>query len=52
MWSPEKEYVEFSESVMAIGPVEFWLLQIEQMMTQSLYDATKNALKQYPEDIT
>ena len=25
MWSPELEYVEFSESVMAIGPVEHWL---------------------------
>lgn len=52
MWSPENEYVAFSESVMAIGPVEFWLLQIENMMTQSLYDATRVAFKQYPADMT
>jgi len=25
MWSPESEYVEFSESVIAEGPVEHWL---------------------------
>ena len=25
MWSPEGEYVTFSESVMAMGPVEYWL---------------------------
>jgi len=52
MWSPEGEYVEFSESVMAVGPVEFWLKQIESMMTQSLYDQTKAAWKNYPKDIT
>ena len=52
MWSPEGEYVTFSESVMAIGPVEHWLKSIESMMTQSLYDQTKNAVNQYPEDIT
>lgn len=38
MWSPEGEYVEFSESVIANPPVEHWLKQIETMMTQSLYD--------------
>jgi len=38
MWSPEGEYVEFSDSVMAEGPVEHWLRNIEVMMTQSLYD--------------
>lgn len=52
MWSPEGEYVTFSESVMAIGPVEHWLKAIEAMMTQSLYDQTKNGVNQYPEDIT
>ena len=41
MWSPENEYVEFSESVIAEGPVESWLKSIEYMMTQSLYDQTK-----------
>ena len=38
MWSPENEYVTFSETVHAIGPVEFWLKNIEGMMQQSLYD--------------
>ena len=52
MWSPELEYVEFTTSVMAVGPVEYWLKNIESMMTQSLYDQTKNAVHQYPEDIT
>lgn len=32
MWSPEGEYVTFSESVMAMGPVEYWLKNIQQMM--------------------
>ena len=52
MWSPEGEYVEFSDSVMAIGPVETWLKNIESMMTQSLYDQSRMAVQQYPEDIT
>ena len=52
MWSPEGEYVTFSESVMAIGPVEYWLKNIQEMMTQSLFDECKNAVHQYPEDIT
>ena len=43
MYSSENEYVTFSESVMAIGPVEHWLRKIEEMMTQSLFDQTKNA---------
>jgi dynein heavy chain, axonemal len=29
MLSPEKEYVPFSEPVIAQGPVEFWLTKIE-----------------------
>ena len=33
MWSPEGEYVAFSDSVMAVGPVEDWLGKIESMMT-------------------
>jgi dynein heavy chain len=37
---------------MAVGPVEYWLKNIESMMTQSLYDQTKNGVQQYPEDIT
>lgn len=30
MWSAEQEYVPFSESVWAQGPVEFWLTNIEK----------------------
>ena len=46
--SPEAETVKFSMSVMAIGAVEHWLTRIESMMTQSLYDITKNAVNIYP----
>lgn len=52
MFSPENEFVEFAESVFAEGPVERWLASIEQMMIQSLYDKTKVALNDYPEDGT
>tara|TARA_B110000305_G_C18794891_1_gene340052 strand:- start:189 stop:356 length:168 start_codon:yes stop_codon:yes gene_type:complete len=38
MWSAENEYVPFSESVFARGPVEFWLSNIEKMMRKTLYD--------------
>lgn len=48
MWSGEQEYVAFSESVFAEGPVEFWLLNIEKMMVKSLYDITKRSLDEYP----
>lgn len=50
MWSAEQEYVPFSESVFAEGNVEFWLLNIEKMMVKTLYDFTKKALHEYPED--
>jgi dynein heavy chain len=33
MFSSELEYVAFTESVMAIGSVEYWLKNIESMMT-------------------
>ena len=52
MWSPENEYVDFTESVIAEGPVEHWLLQIQYMMCQSLYDQTKASFKTYPADVT
>lgn len=52
MFSSENEYVAFSQSVMAEGPVEVWLKNIESMMTQSLYDLTKRAFDEYPEDVT
>jgi hypothetical protein len=35
---------------MAIGAVEHWLGKIERMMTQSLFDKTKNAFNIYPEN--
>jgi dynein heavy chain len=50
MFSPEGEFVQFSDSVFAEGPVEHWLSKIEAMMIQTLYDRTKMALNQYPED--
>ena len=52
MWSPEKEYVPFSDSVFARGPVEDWLNKIEDMMRKTLYDITKKSLESYPEDGT
>lgn len=50
MWSAELEYVPFSESVYAEGNVEFWLMNIEKMMTKTLYDLTLKAMVEYPED--
>jgi len=50
MWSAESEYVPFSESVYAVGNVEFWLMNIEKMMNKTLADLTSKALKEYPED--
>lgn len=50
MISAESEYVPFSESVFAQGPVEHWLTNIEKMMRKTLYDKTKFALNSYPED--
>jgi len=52
MWSAESEYVSFSESVYAVGAVEDWLSRIEKMMNQSLYDFTKKAFHEYPDDGT
>ena len=50
MISADGERVEFSETVMADGKVEFWLTNIEEMMVQSLYDLNKNAWKTYPDN--
>ena len=52
MWSAENEYVAFSQSVFAHGVVETWLGRIEDMMIQSLYDQTRHAQENYPEDGT
>lgn len=35
---------------MAEGPVEHWLLKIQNMMIKSLYDFTKKAYVNYPHD--
>ena len=50
MVSAEGEYVPFSESVFAQGPVEYWLTNIEKMMRKTLYDKTKASMVNYPED--
>lgn len=52
MWSSEGEYVAFSHSVFAHGVVETWLSKIEEMMIVSLYDQTRHAQENYPEDGT
>jgi hypothetical protein len=39
------ETVRFSASVFAEGPVENWLMRIQEMMVKSLYDVAKQALK-------
>lgn len=44
MWSGEQEYVPFSESVFAEGPVEHWLTKIEKMMVKTLKDFTKKGI--------
>ena len=44
------ELVKFSNIVMAEGPVEHWLLKIQNMMIKSLYDFTKKAYVNYPHD--
>jgi hypothetical protein len=44
------ETVRFSASVFAEGPVENWLMRIQEMMVKSLYDVAKQALKEYPDD--
>jgi hypothetical protein len=41
MVSAEKEYVSFSDSVFAKGPVEYWLGNIEKMMRKTLYNEVK-----------
>jgi dynein heavy chain, axonemal len=50
MFSPENEFVKFASIVKAEGGVEFWLTDIEKMMTQSLYENTRNAVACYPEN--
>ena len=44
------EVVKFSASVFSEGPVENWLMKIQQMMIKSLYDIAKQALKEYPDE--
>jgi len=44
----DPETVPFSNSVIAEGPVEHWLFNIQEMMVQTLYDITKKSLLEYP----
>ena len=44
----DPEIVPFSASVMAEGPVEHWLFNIQEMMVQTLYDITKKSFLEYP----
>jgi dynein heavy chain len=44
------EVIKFSASVMAEGPVEHWLMKIQEMMIKSLYDSAKQCLKEYPDE--
>lgn len=44
------ETVKFSASVFTEGPVEGWLMKIQEMMIKSLYDLAKQALKEYPDE--
>jgi dynein heavy chain len=50
MWSAEREYVAFSDSVWARGAVEHWLTKIEDMMRQTLFDITRQSLLSYPKN--
>jgi len=50
MVSAEKEVVPFSSPVFGKGNVENWLLDIEAMMRQTLYDSTKGCLQAYGEE--
>jgi dynein heavy chain len=50
MISADNERVEFSDTVLAEGNVEFWLSNIEKMMVKSLYDQNKKAWQDYPDD--
>ena len=45
------ERVQFTEPVIAEGPVEHWLLAIESMMRSTLYDIVRKALKDYPSKV-
>ena len=44
------ENVKFSASVFTEGPVQIWLMKIQEMMVKSLYDTAKQALKEYPDE--
>ena len=46
----DPETVNFSESVMAEGPVESWMNSIQSIMQKSLYDQTKDCMLKYPEN--
>ncbi|CAN0425116.1 unnamed protein product, partial [Hapterophycus canaliculatus] len=46
---PGGEYVAFTRGeVTAEGPVESWLVKVEQAMRDALYDNAKKAVNEYP----
>jgi dynein heavy chain len=49
MLDPIGEYVKFTNTVEAQGPVEFWLSQVEQEMRQGLYDNMNKSWHEYPQ---
>ncbi|OQR86425.1 dynein heavy chain [Achlya hypogyna] len=50
MVSGEGERVQFPNVVVATGPVETWLLEVEKAMRHSLYTEAFNAFGAYPEE--
>ena len=44
------EVIPFSQSVLSEGPVEHWLLKIQNMMNKSLYDISRKAYMNYPDN--
>ena len=50
MNSSEGEKVLFTAPVTAVGNVESWLGDVEEMMKTTLYDLSKESLKCYPPD--
>lgn len=52
MHSSCKEYIEFPDSVPLGGPVESWMLDIEEMMQKSLKGLLHNCLEELANFIT
>lgn len=46
----DPETVNFTESIMAEGPVETWMNSIQEGMQNTLYNLAKACMENYPED--